>query len=109
MHYEKTIHQNYSVEIKPLYISHRRPLASIEHTFLTCNVYTWLISRHVQGCHLKTSLIIHEEETKKIAAMSVILYVIKNQVKYINFSFDFLCLRRISTYTEIFRLISFEL
>ena len=29
---------------------------------------------------LKNSLIIHEEKTKKIATMSVVLYVIKNQV-----------------------------
>ncbi len=32
----------------------------------------------------------HEENTKKITAVSVVLYVIKFHVTYINFSFDFL-------------------
>ncbi len=38
---------------------------------------------------LKNSLIIHEENKKKITTVSVVLYVIKFHVNYINFSLDF--------------------
>ena len=41
--------------------------------------------------------IIHEENTKEITTVSVVLYVIKIMLIYINFSFDFLGLRRISS------------
>ena len=33
---------------------------------------------------LKNSLIIHEEKTKEITAVSVVLYVIKNHVQYLS-------------------------
>ena len=39
---------------------------------------------------IKNSLIIHEEKTKEITTVSVVLYVIKIMFIYINFSFDFL-------------------
>jgi hypothetical protein len=40
--------QNNLVQIKSLYILYRRVFASVQHTFLTCVVYTSLISRNVQ-------------------------------------------------------------
>jgi RNAse (barnase) inhibitor barstar len=46
--------------------------------------------------HLKNSLRIHEEKTKEITAVWVVLYK-KIMLIYINFSFDFLGLRRISS------------
>jgi hypothetical protein len=43
----------------------------------------------------KNSLIIQEENTKKNHKRVVVLYVIKNHVNLINFSFDFLGLDKV--------------
>jgi hypothetical protein len=43
------ISQNNLVQIKSLYILYRRVFALVQHTFLTCVVYTSLISRNVQS------------------------------------------------------------
>ncbi len=51
-------------------------------SFFRCN-YTYEI-------YLKNSLNIHEENTKKITAVSVVLYVIKFHVNLLKFSFNFL-------------------
>jgi hypothetical protein len=48
-----------------------------------------LAGRIKAKCYLKNSLIIHEEKTKEITAVSVVsLYVIKIMIIYINFISD---------------------
>jgi hypothetical protein len=42
------------------------------------------------SCLKNSFIIIHEEKTKEITTVSVVLYVINNHVIYTNFGFDFL-------------------
>ncbi len=60
---------------------------------------------NVRKLILKNSLKIHEENTKKITAVSVVLYVINFMLIYINFSFDFLGLDNLNSTLTTLKLV----